>query len=169
MALQGKFIINDADFSPFTLYGVGTFMAFSGKDAYRNHGGCFRIPKFGPLPPGKYYIVDRPQGSIKNVIRAWAIDTFNTAFRYYVNHAEWFALYRIDGVIDDKTIIDNIARDGFRLHPGRISEGCITLPHYSDFNAIRNALFATKKEAIPGTSLRHYGIIEVIVNGTTCP
>ena len=34
MALQGKFVINGADFSPLTFYGVGTFMAFSGNGDY---------------------------------------------------------------------------------------------------------------------------------------
>ncbi len=40
MTLHGKFVNNDADFSPLTIYGVGTFMAFSGKGAYRNRGAC---------------------------------------------------------------------------------------------------------------------------------
>lgn len=30
MALQGKMIVNGTDYAPFTLYGVGVFMAFSG-------------------------------------------------------------------------------------------------------------------------------------------
>jgi Protein of unknown function (DUF2778) len=30
MALQGKLILNGADYAPFNLYGVGTFMAHSG-------------------------------------------------------------------------------------------------------------------------------------------
>lgn len=42
MALQGKFVINDADFSPLSIFGVGTFMAFSGNGAYRNRGGMYQ-------------------------------------------------------------------------------------------------------------------------------
>ena len=36
MALQGKMILNGADYTPFNLYGVGVFMAFSGNGVYRN-------------------------------------------------------------------------------------------------------------------------------------
>ncbi|EPG8553132.1 DUF2778 domain-containing protein, partial [Klebsiella pneumoniae] len=31
MALQGKLILNGADYAPFNLYGVGVFMAHSGR------------------------------------------------------------------------------------------------------------------------------------------
>ncbi|QCT21472.1 DUF2778 domain-containing protein [Jejubacter calystegiae] len=54
MALQGKFIVNNAHFSPLMIYGVGTFMAFSGNQAYRNRGGCVAIPNNGLLPSGRY-------------------------------------------------------------------------------------------------------------------
>ena len=40
MTLHGKFIINDADYSPLEFDGVGVFMAFSGNGAYRNKGAC---------------------------------------------------------------------------------------------------------------------------------
>lgn len=30
--------------------------------AYRNRGACAMIPKEGPVPAGKYWIVDRPEG-----------------------------------------------------------------------------------------------------------
>lgn len=78
MALQGKFIVNDADFSPLMIYGVGTFMAFSGDGIYRNRGGCGMIPDKGPIPRGKYWIVDRPEGNWKNRLRSWAIDIERT-------------------------------------------------------------------------------------------
>lgn len=70
MTLHGKFIINDADYSPLEFDGVGVFMAFSGNGAYRNKGACGIIPNVGPLPKGKYYIVDRPKGSMANRFRA---------------------------------------------------------------------------------------------------
>lgn len=47
MALHGKFVINDADYSPLSFPGVGTFLAFSGNGAYRNRGACGMIPKEG--------------------------------------------------------------------------------------------------------------------------
>ena len=59
MALQGKLILNGADYVPFNLYGVGVFMAHSGLGTYRNNINCAAIAKSGPIPPGKYWIVDR--------------------------------------------------------------------------------------------------------------
>lgn len=62
MALQGMLILNGADYAPFNLYGVGVFMAFSGNGVYRNKGACGAVKGDGPLPPGKYWIVDRGAG-----------------------------------------------------------------------------------------------------------
>lgn len=66
MPLIGKFEINNADYSPLTFYGIGTFLAFSGDGIYKNRGGCGAVPDNGPIPPGKYWIVDRPTGNWKN-------------------------------------------------------------------------------------------------------
>lgn len=170
MALQGKFVINGANYSPLTVYGVGTFMAFSGQGAYMNNGGCAHIPKLGPIPPGHYYIVDRPDGSWKNQVRAKAIDLYKSATSgYRVDHSEWFALYRADGMIDDTTFYQGVERGAFRLHPGRISEGCITLVHRTDFERLRAAILSSPQTPIPGSKLMAYGKIEVVSNGTTCP
>lgn len=62
MALQGKMILNGADYAPLDLYGVGVFMAFSGNGIYRNNGACGAIAGDGPLPPGKYWVIDRGAG-----------------------------------------------------------------------------------------------------------
>ncbi|WP_426445998.1 tlde1 domain-containing protein [Siccibacter colletis] len=59
MALNGKLLLNGADYAPFNLYGVGVFMAFSGNGIYRNKGACGAMKGDGPLPPGKYWIVER--------------------------------------------------------------------------------------------------------------
>jgi hypothetical protein len=170
MALQGKFIINDADFSPLTIYGVGTFMAFSGRDAYRNHGGCAGIPKFGPIPPGKYWIVQRGEGGYWSRRKADVKDFVNKVFSgAEFKHSEWFSLYRDDGAIDDETWIKGVMRNNFRLHPGTRSEGCITIVHNSDYRLIRNALLQTQPMPVPGMEdLMARGWIEVIANGSTC-
>ncbi|SUP84828.1 membrane protein [Yersinia pseudotuberculosis] len=117
MALQGQFVVNNASFSPLTIFGTGTFMAFSGDNAYRNRGGCVAVPDAGPIPAGLYWIVDRPAGGVRS--RAWTLtkDAWNTAAGSPSNHAEWFALYRDDGLIDDYTWINGIKRGNFRLHP----------------------------------------------------
>ncbi len=171
MALQGKFIINGADYSPFTLYGVGTFMAFSGNSVYRNHGGCAHIPDNGPIPPGKYWIVERGGGGAFSRVKAVVYDKVNQIVNdSQFSRSEWFALYRDDRGIDDMTWYNNVSRGLFRLHPGTISKGCITIAHNSDFALIRNALLRTQKISVPCMkSMMAYGSIEVIANGNTCP
>nr|WP_281082586.1 tlde1 domain-containing protein [Klebsiella quasivariicola] len=59
MTLQEKLILNGADYAPFNLYGVGVFMAHSGRGVYRNKAACSTVVKDGPLPLGKYWNVDR--------------------------------------------------------------------------------------------------------------
>ncbi|GAB7535998.1 hypothetical protein BGC_22140 [Burkholderia sp. 3C] len=89
-----------------------------------------------------------------------------------VDHGEWFALYRDDGLIDDFTWINGVQRGQFRLHPagGRgISLGCITLPSRVDFQRIRTALRHTVQIPARTSGLRAYGTIEVITYGNTCP
>lgn len=170
MALHGKLILNGTDYVPLTFDGIGVFMVFSGNGIYKNKGACGMIINDGPLPPGKYYIVDRPTGSKLNQVRAWGIDLVKSTFMYHVDHSEWFALYRADGMIDDTTFYKGISRGSFRLHPGQVSDGCITLAHRSDFNRLRDALLRTKKEKLPGKNLDSYGTIEVVANGSnTCP
>lgn len=171
MALYGTFIVNDADYSPLSFPGVGTFLAFSGNDAYRNHGGCVKIPENGPIPTGKYWIVPRPEGGLYSRMQASARDTYNSVVSGATfKHNEWFALYRNDWNIDDYTWIESVKRGNFRLHPGHISKGCITLPHDSDFAMLRNALLRTPQVAVPcAKSLMAYGTIQVIAHGTSCP
>ncbi|SDG77599.1 hypothetical protein SAMN05216605_103123 [Pseudomonas abietaniphila] len=38
MAFHGRFVINNSEFSPLTIFGIGKFMAFSGNSVYRNRG-----------------------------------------------------------------------------------------------------------------------------------
>lgn len=84
---------------------------------------------------------------------------------------EWFALYKDDWNIDDGTWINGVHRGLFRLHPGTVSEGCITIAHNSDFAMIRNALMNTSLMRVPCMrALMAHGWIEVVANGSnTCP
>lgn len=77
MALHGRFVINDAHYPPLSFPGVDTFLAFSGDGAYRNSGACGMIPKMGPVPAGKYWIVDRPEGGLKSQMNAGVRDIYN--------------------------------------------------------------------------------------------
>ncbi|MEX5384188.1 DUF2778 domain-containing protein [Cronobacter muytjensii] len=171
MALFGKFTINNADFSPLLIYGVGTFMTFSGDSTYRNRGGCVALPDKGPLLPGRYLIVDRPQGGAGSRIRTQVIDAWNSVAGVPSDHTQWFALYRADGLLDDYTWINEVKRGNFRLHPvgGQgLSLGCITLQHSSDFALIRDALLATNK-VVMGKGILTYGEIEVVAYESLCP
>ncbi|MGN7985370.1 DUF2778 domain-containing protein [Burkholderia sp. 22313] len=172
MAYTGRFLVNNEFLSPLTVDGLGTFDAFSGNGIYRNRGGCTAVPDNGPIPAGKYWIVDRPTGGVGS--RAWASikDTVNSAIGSPVDHSEWFALYRDDGMIDDETRINGAKRGQFRLHPAGgqgISIGCITLPSRVDFLRIRTALLHTKKIPAGNSGLNAYGTIEVVTYGNTCP
>jgi len=165
MALHGKLLLNGADYVPFNLYGVGVFMAHSGKGVYRNKGACGAIPNDGPLPPGKYWIVERGSGGTGSWIKAKSQDLVNRAFYgAEFDRDEWFALYKDDWGIDDGTWVDGVSRGLFRLHPG-------TIAHNSDYALIRNALLNTSPVQVPcQRSLMALGWVEVInTYGNTCP
>jgi hypothetical protein len=172
MAIQGKFVVNNELFSPLIMYGVGSFSAFSGDGPFRNHGGCTKIPNKGPIPAGKYWIVDRPSGGIGSRLQAWASDTANSFLGTHTDRGEWFALYCDDEQIDDYMWVEGVRRGNFRLHPvgGRkVSYGCITLQSYSDFHSVRRALLRTARVPVGNSGLSAYGYIEVITHGDTCP
>lgn len=163
MALNGSFVLNGADYSPLTFPGVGTFMAFSGSGEHRNNIKSAHIAKHGPLPPGRYWIVDREQGGLYAQTKAATKDLFNRVFSgAQFSRTEWFALMRDDYVIDDWTWFRGVERGLFRLHPGTISEGCITLHRNSDFALIRDRLMNTFLIDVPcRKNLKARGLIEV--------
>lgn len=172
MALNGHLILNGANYAPFNLYGVGVFMAHSGQGAHRNNALCGSKPGSGPLPPGKYWIVDRGRGGTFSWVREKSLDLFN---RFHsgaeFDRDQWFALYKDDWGIDDNTWYEGVKRGLFRLHPGTISEGCITIAHNSDYRIIYDALMHTSLVQVPCMrSLMARGWIEVIAGGynNTC-
>ncbi|WP_250442177.1 DUF2778 domain-containing protein [Caballeronia sp. AZ1_KS37] len=172
MALRGKFVVDNAPMLTLVMAGVGAFPAFSGNDNYRNRGGCTAMRGAGPIPAGKYWIVERPAGGIKSQAQAWAKDAWNTVTGNPSSHGDWFALYRDDGLIDDWTWVNGIKRGNFRLHPigGQgVSYGCITLKSRADFQRLRQALLQTTSIAAGTSGLQAYGWIEVITVGNTCP
>ncbi|MCU6205526.1 DUF2778 domain-containing protein [Enterobacter cloacae] len=173
MALKGTMLLNGADYAPFNLHGVGVFMAHSGQGIYRNNGLCGAVKGAGPIPPGKYWIVDRGTGGFISGLKAKLQDQWNKVRSgAEFGRDEWFALYKDDWGIDDGTWIDNIYRGLFRLHPGTQSEGCITIAHNSDYALIRNALMSTELIQVPCMrSLMARGWVEVINSGypNTCP
>ncbi|AMP40290.1 DUF2778 domain-containing protein [Ralstonia solanacearum] len=136
-----------------------TYAAFSGNKGHENKPGDTGIAGQGPLPTGRYYIVDRESGGRLGPL----MDSIRSAVSSS-NHAEWFALYRDDGVIDDWTFVNSVRRGNFRLHPigpRGISEGCVTLVSKQQFATLRTYLKSRSGGVVPGTSTKHYGVLEV--------
>jgi hypothetical protein len=153
------FRLNGQGMSTLVCPGVGFFPAYSGYEGvHRNNPDSMAIPDEGPLPTGKYYIVNRPVGGPRS--------KFIDAVKSMTSGSDrdiWFGLFRDDASIDDQTFIDGVERGLFRLHPaGRtgVSEGCITLPSHAHYAILRNALMQTGKHRITPTLLA-YGTVQV--------
>lgn len=127
--------------------------AFSGNGVHTNRLQSVCMPSIGPIPPGKYYIVDRQSGGFLGAL-----------YDFLEDKSQWFSLYAIDNKIDDVAYCEAVKRGQFRLHPkgplGR-SEGCITIEKPSDFVQIRAMLKGTNTVNIPNTELQAYGMVVV--------
>lgn len=167
MALHGRFYLNKADWAPLDFSGVGRFPAFSGMERFRNQPGCTYLVDKGAIPPGRYWVVDRPVGGVRTRFREALAAAFGQNIR-----ANWFALYRDDGAIDDHTFIDGVRRGSFRLHPmgpNRESWGCVTMLRQTDFELVRSMLLRSTPMQIPGAEITGYGTVEVIGYEEFCP
>ncbi len=134
--------LNSKVFTVLECKGVGNFPVFSGTGAGRDNPADVAMADIGPLPPGRYYIVDRQSGGHLGYLKDFFLEHI-----YGTDRGKWFALYRDDGVIDDFTFIQGVKRGNFRLHPigpRGLSEGCITLANPVNFDALRNALLSTR-------------------------
>ena len=159
MGLACSFALNRQATSQLVCPGLGSFAAFSGQKEGRNNPAAIDKPDIGPLPTGRYFIVDRQSGGRMG----WLRDTVLADF-YTTDRSAWFALYRDDGKVDDETSVNGVTRGAFRLHPfgpRGLSEGCITLLHAADFTRLHDQL---KKDglttAIPGGGAA-YGTVDV--------
>jgi hypothetical protein len=134
------------------------YPAFSGKLGFTNVPVHMYTPRLGPLPIGEYAIVDRNCGNLKTC----ATDYAALLVPGVNSRLSWFALYALDGKIDDETFLRGVRRGEFRLHPGINSEGCVTLPNDADFKALRNRLLPHKgTHRIGGTQIVCYGVLDV--------
>lgn len=129
--------------------GPVTVPAFSGLGDHANRREFACLAGAGPIPPGAYYIFDRQTGGLLAPFR----DLFS-------DHSNWFALYAIDGKVDDETFCNRVKRGAFRLHPrgiGGISYGCVVVDGMGDYHHVRALIRRNKPQAVPGTSLKAYG------------
>lgn len=157
--IQCTFRLNNKPISVLHCDGVGDFAAFSGNKSEIDNPAAVAIPDVGPLPPGRYYIVDRGSGGLFAHIRDFFMDLIN-----HTDRDKWFALYRDDGNVDDWTYINDVGRGHFRLHPhglANISDGCITLADPPAFYRLRDRLLHTTLIPIPGGKGFAYGTVEV--------
>jgi hypothetical protein len=159
MPIACTFKLNNRQSSVLLCAGVGAFAAFSGQGVGRDNPAAANKADVGPLPPGRYYIVDRQSGGRLGSVRDYFLERV-----YGTDRSMWFALYRNDGVIDDWTVVDGVRRGNFRLHPigpRGLSEGCITMLNPRDFIALHDRLKSTTTMAVPGYSGRAYGTVDV--------
>lgn len=154
MALHGTFYLNGKDYSLLEFTGIGRFTAYSGNREFRNKPGCGQVKNNGPLPVGRYWIVDRPTGGWYSRFLTWGSGE---------DRSDWFGLYRDDRLIDDYMWINGVQRGNFRLHSeglAQLSLGCLTLKDSSEFLTLRNALLRTSKVRVG--AFMAYGHIEVV-------
>lgn len=147
-----SFDLNGQQFSAFKI-GSLSVPAFSGRGTHINKRISACLVGSGPIPPEEYYIFDRQGGG--------HLEFFKNLFS---DHSDWFALHAIDGTIDDETYCDQVKRGNFRLHPKGprgISEGCITIERFTDFQQIRGILKGIAPSAVRGTRLKAYGSVVV--------
>lgn len=158
MALHCSFVLNGKTSSALHCPGLGYLPAFSGMGRWRNDPKGIGVAKLGPLPVGRYYIVDRHSGGRLGPLRDFFQNNFSS-----VDRSRWFALYRDDGMIDDQTFVNYVRRGEFRIHPigpMGISEGCITLLQLADFERLASKLRAGPTISIPRGG-RAYGLVDV--------
>lgn len=159
MPITCTFKLNNKPMSILHCDGVGDFEAFSGLGISKNNPDHVGLKDVGPLPPGRYYIVDRGSGGMFTHLKDSAAYIANRT-----NMRAWYALYRDDGEIDDWTTINRVVRGVFRLHPrgsGGISKGCITFENPVDFERLRSRLYSTPRLILPGGKGLAYGTVDV--------
>ncbi|MGV2289535.1 DUF2778 domain-containing protein [Trinickia sp. YCB016] len=151
--LQCSFELNDQPMSTFVIHGGFSVPAFSGLEPHINKRASACLLDVGPIPPGRYYIVDRESGGRLGSLR-----------EAFLHRSDWFALYAADGKIDDSTFCNEVLRGNFRLHPKGprgISQGCIVIENSADFHRLRVSLVGRGKYPIPGSALSAYGMVTV--------
>ncbi|MEB6575611.1 MULTISPECIES: DUF2778 domain-containing protein [Enterobacter] len=154
-----RYALNGLPSSILTVPGIGNFPAFSGQLYGRNNPTMASKQEIGPIPPGRYFIVNRQSGG-----RLGGLSDFALKNIYGTDRSKWFALYKDDWQIDDQVFVEGVRRGHFRLHPigpRGLSEGCITLLHLSDFDYLYEALMKTTMMPVPCTSFKAYGTITV--------
>ena len=142
-----------------TINRITTDRLFSGNGRYTNDPNSTAEPNSGPIPPGKYYVIERQSGGrlgkIKELFYEWWTGNDRT---------KWLALIAIDDKIDNSITVNGVIRSNFRMHPGSTSLGCITFMDFSVFEMVRQFILDTESAKVQnamGGEYIYYGILEV--------
>ncbi|MFC7627711.1 DUF2778 domain-containing protein [Paraburkholderia humisilvae] len=144
-----------------TLYcsGFGGVTAYSGQEDGRDNPRAASIKDIGPIPPGKYYLLDRQSGGRMG----WFYDWLSEANVGTTDHSKWFMLW--NEKTGDTTNINGVRRGEFRLHPegqNRLSKGCITVPSSEIFDRLERHIRSRPPDVpVPGTTYKAYGTVVV--------
>lgn len=157
MPVACTFSLNGKTTSVLSCPGAGLFVAFSGTSTGRDNPDAVAQDGVGPLPPGRYFILDRQSGGRAGWIRDLAAEFYGADRRH------WFMLWREGS--GDVTIINGVKRGAFRLHPmgpRRLSEGCITVVSPTRYRVLADYLHAQGATLpVAGTTLKAYGYVDV--------
>jgi RHS repeat-associated protein len=116
---------------------------FSGVKPYRNRPEFDRVPYTGPIPGGNYAVVDN----------------------FLDSRPDYRRYFRLDSLDDRKPFNnrdDRTGRDGFLLHPGDLSYGCITIPNKQEeqWEELRNLILRTRTREVFDRSSRLMVILQ---------
>jgi hypothetical protein len=159
MSVQCTFRLNSQPTSTLYCSGFGSVTAYSGQLSGRDNPQAISIKDIGPIPPGKYYLLDRQSGGLMG----WFYDLVSRGNVGTTDHSKWFMLW--NERTGDTTIINGVRRGEFRLHPEgqrRLSKGCITVPSNETFNRLERYIRSRPPDIpVPGTAYKAYGTVEV--------
>lgn len=153
------FTLNNQSSSVLQCPGVGTLVAFSGHGVGRNNPAVTDQENIGPIPKGRYYIVDRQSGGhLGRLYDLWGEFGVGTT-----DHTQWFMLW--NSSTGDSTYVGKVKRGAFRLHPvGQLglSNGCITVINPAQFKSFAGQLRKNGPDLpVPGTNFKAYGTVDV--------
>jgi hypothetical protein len=159
MPVQCTFRLNKQQTSTLSCSGFGEVTAYSGQEDGRDNPTATSIIDVGPIPPGKYYLLDRQSGGRLG----WFHDIVSQYNVFTTDRSKWFMLW--NERTGDTTFINGVRRGEFRLHPEgprRFSQGCITLPSQHEFDRLERYIRSRPADVpVPGTTSKAYGIVEV--------
>ncbi|WP_459709662.1 DUF2778 domain-containing protein [Paraburkholderia sp. 2C] len=159
MPVQCTFRLNSQRTSTLWCSGLGGVTAYSGQQDGRDNPKAVAIPKIGPLPPGKYYLLDRHSGGRLG----WLYDLVTSANIGTTDRSRWVMLW--NERTGDTTYINGVKRGAFRLHAAGsrgVSEGCITVGTQDEFDRLERHIRSRPPDIpVPGTTDKAYGTVVV--------